>query len=175
MKQIYPVELANEKFGLYMLSKEDQWKPLYKCLKHLFHEDYQEAANSFMYMSTRKVRGGFVHFYKHGITRRSFALDDEGNPWDYVDESDDEIIYKPMSFEEAFKDVYKDLEKFSFIDQDNPYFTKYSEYKKVRDKELKKAGYNVITTNIDDFEKDLNNNLNLKEIRKIVRMNLFTL
>lgn len=157
------------------------WEPLYNFLREIYGELYLKAADGFMWYGKydtlykdEKDNPIIYDTYRHGITRQWLTLTEEGEPIEikyvfsnfhishFVDE-----IYK-LSYKKAFKDVYANLDKYitSACKSGNCeipkelYLIKYGDYKVLRDDMLKKAGYNVITTDgknleeLKDFKKE---------------------
>jgi len=124
------------------------WEPLYEFLQAIFGERYLDAADGFMFMGGEEVEDGpFLYLYKHGITRKYLALDKEGNPY-----SNQATGAERIDNQEAYDNVYKDIYNYASmggnIDPElskEPWFVKYVEFKKNRDKTLKDAGYDVLT------------------------------
>lgn len=156
------------------------WEPLYNFLREIYGELYLKAADGFMWYGKydtlyKDEKGNPIIYdtYRHGITRQWLTLKEDGEPIEikyafsnfYISHYIDEI-YK-LSYKKAFKDVYANLAKYIASacksgDCEMPkelYLVKYSEYKLLRDDMLKKAGYNVITTDGRNLEE-------LKDLKK---------
>lgn len=151
---------------------EEDWEPLYKFLKSFFQENYKKAANSFMfyggYKAIRFKNPPTFYQYRHGITRKYFWIDEDGDPYNLFFEkapNSNEIYlarYEKATFEDTFKYIYKDI-----IDSvrtacksndcetpDDSYLMSYADYRILRDKMLEKAGYKVATIkNKEDIKK----------------------
>lgn len=163
------------------------WSPLYKFLKHIFHEKFKEAANGFMFYGSYRIESDNldVYQYRHGITRKYFYLDVDGQPieidfaWDPKVRDNYVRGVKTLSNEEQFKIIYKDLikaiakaceENDCEVPEDS-YMMSYNDFKILRDKMLEKHGYNVSTlksiNDIDKFAKKLEEKWSNKYKRSI--------
>jgi len=165
--------------GMLKLSEVPDWNPLYEFLKHIFGDKYKKAANGFMFMGAYKYEKIDTDFYiyKHGITRKSFVLNDQGEPYELeyklikynnpeskVGHSYDHFIQgaSKMSYTDMFNYIYENIVK--MVNRaceendckipDDEFLMGYSDYVILREKLLKKHGIKSITINKDD---DLNN------------------
>lgn len=166
--------------GMLKLSQVPNWNPLYEFLKHIFGDKYKEAANGFMFMGAYRYEDIGIDFYiyKHGITRKSFVLDEDGEPYelDYklIKYKDSEFSSgynydhfvqgaSKMSYSDMYNYIYQDIVKMvnKACEENNckipndQFMMKYSDYAILRDKLLKKHGINVISVNKDDDFKNL--------------------
>ena len=162
------------------IQKDDSvWEPLYKFLEHFFHEKKIKAADGFMFYGGYKANllsdKPTFYVYKHGITRKSIILDQNGDPceWEYKmtnNKFDPHLVvgYKTISFEKAFKNIYKDIIKSIEVAckendckiPDDSYLMSYTDYRVLRDLMLTKHGYKVSTIkNKGDVEKFSEDNL----------------
>ena len=153
------------------------WQPLYEFLKSIFGEKYEQAADGYMFYGSYIIEDFNdleVFQYRHGITRKYFYLDSEGQPYkidfSYSNFKKDNYVsgVKKIPYQEQFKLIYSDLIKYiesacktnDCVVPDDYYLMKYSDYKILRDKTLNKFGYNVQTIkskkDIEDFGKELN-------------------
>jgi len=149
------------------------WEPLYDWLKTFFGEKYKIAANQWMHMAYVKPWEefeGWLYEYKHGMTRKSLLLDENGIPYNLeyfivwgrieIDKKTGETKYasaKKTTYKESFNKTYKDIEKFVKTKEgENPCFVSYNDqYKRKIAAALEAAGYKVCSVdinNVDDFK-----------------------
>jgi hypothetical protein len=151
------------------------WEALYNFLKPIFEKDYKEAAGQWMYMSTeifKECEGGYLHFFKNGITRKYLILDESGQPWNIIDRKWSDrwpekmgtiIKAVKIGFGEAFKKGYENIQHYSKGCTNvscSPYLIKYDdEYKNNLFKKLQDAGYQVIGISNTDTQNDIKTKL----------------
>lgn len=164
--------------GMLKLSQVPNWNPLYEFLKHIFGDKYINAADGFMFMGAYRYEDIGIDFYiyKHGITRKSFVLDEDGEPYelDYklIKYKDSEFSSgynydhfvqgaSKMSYSDMFNYIYQDIVK--MVNQacegndckipDDQFLMRYADYAILREKLLKKLGIKSISVNnTDDFK-----------------------
>lgn len=143
-----------------ILSEENvergDWEPLYNFLSQIFEDKYLDVADGFMFMGKNEDK--MLWFFKNGLTRKTLALDYDGNP--YVLDWETKAP-KPKSFLDAFNDVFdtyneliKSMEddgyKLSEKTKKDIYTMDYKEFMQWRDKYLAKRGYNVVNVKSPD-------------------------
>jgi hypothetical protein len=152
------------------------WEPLYEFLKNIFGDKYKEAADGYMFYGSYIIEDHNnleVFHYRHGITRKYFFVDKNGQPYKLQfswisSKRDSELTdIEKISYQEQFKLIYSDLIKSieSACKQndcempEDPYLMGYSDYKVLRDKMLDKLGYKTTTVqsekDIENFGKEL--------------------
>jgi len=171
-------ESGEEKYFKGMLILSDvsrgdsaEWEPLYNFLKEIFQDKYKKAADGYMFYSSFRIENFDnleVYQYRHGITRKYFYVDKNGQPYSINFQMNNltknvtvENV-KKISFQEQFKIIYSDLikavekaceENDCKIPEDS-YLMSYNDYRILRDKMLEKHGYQVTSIKSkEDIEK----------------------
>ncbi len=194
-KEVYNLFESDDKYFNGMLILTDvvrgdsaEWEPLYNFLKEIFQEKYKKAADGYMFYGSYRIENFDnleVYQYRHGITRKYFYVDKNGQPY-LIDFQMDNLTkdisvenVKKISFQEQFKIIYSDLikavekacEENDCEIPEDAYLMKYSDYQVLRDKMLEKHGYNVNTVSskedIEKFGKELEEEWSNKYKRSI--------
>lgn len=181
----YPQQIKgiNEVFDF----SKKTWEPLYIFLKNIFGDKYKDAADGFMYMGhvdelNGKKLGKTFYEYKHGITRKYVILDEDGNTYkfDYNYQNDISALVN-ISYEEAFKNVYKNLgfyakgyEKETGEKLKDIYLISYSKFRKYRDELLNDMGYNTMTLDKNKDIDKLKESINIDDLRNKYPNMIFT-
>lgn len=141
--------------------RKQMFEPLYEWLYNFFSEDYEKAANQFMFMGAEIPWPDLkktLYYYKHGMTRKYLIIDENGFPYRVEKFPGEKYIYKEITqttYLFSFKKVYGDLEK--NIEQiqgktANPYFVSYnSDFIKKRSSFLDKKG--IKSMRADDLKR----------------------
>lgn len=148
--------------------RTEMFNPLYEWLYNFFSDDYQKAANQFMFMGAEKPwkeSKKTLYYYKHGMTRKYLVVDNQGTPFSINRENIklDNIIssIEVMTYLASFKKVYGDLEnniKQVHGDSENPYFVSYNQdYIKKRTDFLNKKGVKTLSGTANQLKKQIGN------------------
>jgi hypothetical protein len=106
---------------------EPDWQPLERALP-------LAQCAGFMFMGYSEDPAG-IRLYKHGITRRYLALDDQGRAYRYT-----VFGYRKTTMEEAVEEVFEGIEK-TGATRETPYD---DAWRAAKDAKLAEAGYRVI-------------------------------
>ena len=153
------------------LKNDSYWEPLYLFLKHIFGDNYMNAADGFMWYGEYDTlyvdvnnKPIIYNQYRHGITRQWIEIMEDGEPieieFKYSNEHHFISNIKSISYVDSFKKIYKNLDKILDECENNCnipkelHYIKYEDFKILRDKILNKKGYNVVSVSSeDDFNK----------------------